>query len=122
MSVDRLIGELRREGRVDSRGEFTLDRDKAREKLRRYQLASLQAYVTELVQAAVLRGATRIEVEIEDDAVSAFRQVAAFAREDRTDVAFCRPVTHHHRVPQTLHELGVLRPPACRYLEEDVTR
>ncbi len=67
MSIDRLIDELRREGRVDSRGEFTLDRDKAREKMRRYQLASPQAYVTELIQAAVLKGAGRIDVEVDAD-------------------------------------------------------
>ncbi len=82
MSVERLIDELRSGGRHDSRGEFTLDRDKAREKMRRYQLASPQAYVTELIQAAVLRGASRIEVAVDaDDTVVRFDGPAFSAAE-----------------------------------------
>ena len=37
-ALDELIDELRGEGEVDSRGRFTLDPAKAREKMRRFQL------------------------------------------------------------------------------------
>jgi hypothetical protein len=47
------------EGELDSTGRFTLDRAKAREKLQKFQLVDAHRYVLELVQAAVLRGATR---------------------------------------------------------------
>jgi hypothetical protein len=63
----RLIAELRGEGRVDSTGEFTLDRDKAREKMRQFQLADARQYVLFLVQAAVLKGARRVDFAIDAD-------------------------------------------------------
>lgn len=56
--IDDVLEELQAAGEVDSEGEFTLDRAKAREKLRRFQLADPRAYVLELVQAAALKGAT----------------------------------------------------------------
>jgi hypothetical protein len=66
-AADRLIDELRAAGRVDSTGEFTLDRAKAREKLRQFQLADPRRYVLLLVEAAVLKGAARIEFRIDAD-------------------------------------------------------
>lgn len=63
--IDDVLRELQASGRVDSEGEFTLDRAKAREKLRRYQLADPRAYVLELVQAASLKGATRVRFDID---------------------------------------------------------
>jgi len=65
--IGELIGELRGEGVVDSEGRFTLDPAKAREKMRRFQLADPRRYVLELVQAAHLRGATRIDFRIDAD-------------------------------------------------------
>ena len=65
MSPPRLIADLRADGEVISAGEFTLDREKAREKLRHFQLADPRRYVLELVQAAVLKGAERILFEID---------------------------------------------------------
>jgi len=65
--IGELIGELRGEGVVDSEGRFTLDPAKAREKMRRFQLADPRRYVLELVQAAHLRGATKIDVRIDAD-------------------------------------------------------
>lgn len=65
--LDDLLAELRSEGEVDSRGSFTLDRKQARAKLQKFQLADARRYVLELVQAAVLRGATRIDFEIDAD-------------------------------------------------------
>jgi hypothetical protein len=66
-AVEELIAELRQAGREDSRGAFTLDRDKAREKMRLFQLPDPRAYVLSLVQAAVLRGATRLRFDIDAD-------------------------------------------------------
>lgn len=65
--IGSLIGELRGEGVVDSEGRFTLDPAKAREKMRRFQLADPRRYVLELVQAAHLRGATAIDFRIDAD-------------------------------------------------------
>jgi hypothetical protein len=65
--VDQLISELAGEGVEESVGEFTLDRAKAREKMRQFQLADPYRYVLELVQAAVLKGATRIRFDIDAD-------------------------------------------------------
>jgi hypothetical protein len=49
------------------RGHFTIDRARAREKLSRYQLANPYAYVLELVQAAILRGAEEIHFKFDSD-------------------------------------------------------
>ncbi len=66
-ALGRLIDELRAGGELDSRGEFTLDRDRAREKMRQFQLADPRSYVLELVQAAVLAGAGEARFEIDAD-------------------------------------------------------
>lgn len=65
MSAHDLIADLSSGGRVESEGEFTLDRDKAREKLRKFQLADPLRYVLELVQAAHLQGAENIHFDID---------------------------------------------------------
>ena len=64
---ETLMRELRADGELDSVGEFTLDRNRAREKMRHFQLADPRAYVLELVQAAVLAGATEASFEIDTD-------------------------------------------------------
>ncbi|MAG56327.1 MAG: hypothetical protein CMJ83_08565 [Planctomycetes bacterium] len=64
-TIEELIHGLKSDGRVVSRGRFTMDDDKAREKMRRYQLEDPRLYVLELVQAAVRRGATRIDFDID---------------------------------------------------------
>lgn len=63
--IDDVLDDLASVGRVDSEGEFTLDRAKAREKMRRFQLADPRAYVLELVQAASLKGCTWVTFEID---------------------------------------------------------
>ncbi|HRI52768.1 MAG TPA: hypothetical protein PLW65_21550 [Pseudomonadota bacterium] len=55
-----LIAELQAQGVVDSDGLFTLDRDQARRKLQLFQLENPARFVLELVQAAVLKGASRL--------------------------------------------------------------
>lgn len=62
-----LVDELRAGGEVDSQGRFTLDRAQARAKMQKFQLADARRYVLELVQAAVLRGATAIAFDIDAD-------------------------------------------------------
>ncbi|MFH2010808.1 MAG: hypothetical protein ABI333_29675 [bacterium] len=63
--VDALVEQLRADGHEVSDGEFTLDRAVAREKLRQFQLADPWSYCLELVQAAVLKGASKIDLEVE---------------------------------------------------------
>jgi hypothetical protein len=69
VQVDRLIAELAAEGEVDSKGGFTLDRAKAREKMRRFQLADPHRWVLLVVESLVARGATRVDVYIDADDV-----------------------------------------------------
>ncbi len=59
--MDELFAELRQEGRPDSVGSFSLDFSKAYDKLRKFQSQPDQ-FAVQLVAAATLRGATRIEV------------------------------------------------------------
>jgi hypothetical protein len=66
-ALDELMAGLRAEGVVDSEGRFTLDRDQARSKMQRFQLADARLYVLELVQAAVLRDATSMRFDIDAD-------------------------------------------------------
>lgn len=68
-SPERLIEELRGGAGEGSPGEFTLDREQARTKLRQFQFADPRRYVLFLVEAAVLRGATRIDFRIDADDV-----------------------------------------------------
>ena len=69
MSIDRLTAELRAGGTAEGEGGFSLDREKAREKLRQFQLADPHRYVLLFVQALVARGATSIRIEIDADDV-----------------------------------------------------
>lgn len=62
-----LIAELQANAEFDSQGAFSLDRDKARQKMRQFQLADPRRYVLLLVEAALLRGATTIAFEIDAD-------------------------------------------------------
>ncbi len=66
-TVEELINALRAEGIQDSHGAFTLDRDLARLKMRRFQLKNPANYVLSLVHAAVLKNATRIDFRLDDD-------------------------------------------------------
>ncbi len=60
-----LIDSLRADGEVvGGRRGFTLDRARAREQMRHFQLANPLHYLLELVQAAVARGASQIRFDI----------------------------------------------------------
>jgi hypothetical protein len=75
-----LLAKLREAGAVEAKGRFTLDSDKAREKLRQYQLADPHRYVLLLVEAMVLAGARKLEFQIDADDVRLR--------------CFCRPFRH----------------------------
>ncbi|MCA9793600.1 MAG: hypothetical protein KC910_17435, partial [Candidatus Eremiobacteraeota bacterium] len=57
-----LLERLRQGGTVDSLGQFTLDVEKARSKMARFQLTEPQRFVLEVVMAAVAGGASRIDI------------------------------------------------------------
>jgi hypothetical protein len=65
--ADELIAGLATDAQFDSDGSFSLDREKAREKMRQFQLSDPHRYVLLLVEAAVLRGATTIVFDIDAD-------------------------------------------------------
>lgn len=60
--AETLLDTLRRAGRVDSEGDFTLDGRKAQEKMREFALVDSHEYVLKIVQAAVAGGASRVDV------------------------------------------------------------
>lgn len=105
MSTDDLIASLCAAGRVDSHGSFSLDPAKAREKLRTFQIAEPHRYVLHLVALAVLRGATRIEFEIDTDDLWARFDGAPLAAEDFEDLyssSFSAAQTDAERARQQL--------------------
>lgn len=68
-------------------GAFSIDRDKAREKLRHFQLADPCAWLLEAVRAAVVVGASAVEVEIDSDDVHVrFIDGTPFSREDVDEI------------------------------------
>jgi hypothetical protein len=67
MPLDIILEDLKSEASFDSHGLFTLDKTKARAKMKQYQLLDAHYYVLELVQAAVAGGATRIDFYIDAD-------------------------------------------------------
>jgi hypothetical protein len=69
MDADELIARLAAEGELDSTGGFTLDPEVALDKLREFQLRDPARFVLSWVRAAILLGATRIDVEIDADDV-----------------------------------------------------
>jgi hypothetical protein len=65
--MDRMLAELRGDLCGATQGAFSLDREKAREKMRVFQLPDPRRYVLELVQAAVCKGATGIRFDVDAD-------------------------------------------------------
>ncbi|HIB66471.1 MAG TPA: hypothetical protein EYO33_15500 [Phycisphaerales bacterium] len=58
------VENLANQGTWESEGRFTLDRDKAWEKLSTYQLPFEHAWVLKLVQAAVLAACESLQVKL----------------------------------------------------------
>lgn len=77
-----ILEEYKSEGEFDSIGYFTLDKKKAREKMKKYQLIYPHYYVLELIQAAVASGATNIDAYVDaDDCIITF-DGEPYSRED----------------------------------------
>lgn len=64
------------------KGRFTIDLDRARSKLGKYQLADPYAYVLEFVQAAVLRGSHKLDIVVDSDDLKIVFDGQAFEREE----------------------------------------
>jgi hypothetical protein len=80
--VEQLVAKLRAEAEEQARGEFTLDREKAKVKMRQFQLADPHRYVLMLVQAAVLKKATHIRFEVDADELRCVFDGEPFDRRD----------------------------------------
>lgn len=73
--------------RVEKQGGFSVDVDKAKTKLERFRLANPIFFTVELVQAAVLSGATRVDITVDaDDFVLGFEAARPLGRDDLTDL------------------------------------
>ena len=53
LQVEDLLGELTREGQLQSSGRFTIDISKAKEKLAQFQFADPFCYILQLVQGSL---------------------------------------------------------------------
>lgn len=80
--VDEYIAELRQGAGDAPVRRFTIDRGLAREKLARFRLSEPHQYVTELLQAAVASGATRVDVDLDADDVWIRFDGRGFTRQD----------------------------------------
>ncbi len=105
--VEELVAALHAEGALDTTGGFTLDSARAREKLRQYQLARPHEYVLLLVQAAILRGATKIRFDIDADDVRMNFDGQPFTREDFGDLYSSMFVDRATREVQAKQELAL---------------
>ncbi len=65
--AEHILQSLQAAGALESEGGFSIDKEKARDKMRQFQLPDPRRYVLLLVQAAVQQGASRIEFEIDAD-------------------------------------------------------
>ena len=66
-NMGALMTELAAGGEVASEGTFSLDRAKALQKLREALFETPETYVVEVLRCAVLRGATRVSFEYDND-------------------------------------------------------
>ncbi|MBT9584349.1 hypothetical protein IV102_13485 [bacterium] len=62
VTIDSFLGQLTREGSLDSTGTFTLSLEHAKKKLFEFLLASREEYLLKLVQAGVAAGAESMEM------------------------------------------------------------
>lgn len=108
-SIEALDAELRGAGALDARGEFTIDADKARDKLRRFQLVVPQHYVLLIVQALVLRGATTIAVRVDGDDVHFSADGDPFSQSELGDLsgAIFTEARDHRRLSHHYLALGL---------------
>ena len=105
--LDELLAALLKDGEVDSKGAFTMDRQKARQKMQRFQLGEPARYVLELVQAAVLRGARHISVQIEQDDLHLRCDAAPFTLQDFQQIYDALFIRSHADKRQALRHLAL---------------
>ncbi len=86
MKRDAMHHQLRSEGELVAEGEFGLDREKAREKMRKFQLRDPYHYVLELVQAAHLLGARAMHFAIDANELKMRFDGALLGAEDLEDI------------------------------------
>ncbi len=84
--VDDILQNLRKDGRLEKEGEFRLDPEKAREKLRHFRLPDPHRWVLEIVSAANILQATKVEFRVDADEVEAHFNGIAFEAEDLSDL------------------------------------
>jgi hypothetical protein len=73
--------------RVEKQGGFTVDVEKAKTKLERFRLANPIFFTVELVQAAVLSGATRVDITVDaDDFILTFEAARPLGGDDLADL------------------------------------
>ncbi|MCA9691312.1 MAG: hypothetical protein KC636_17035 [Myxococcales bacterium] len=127
--VEKLVSALHAEGELDAEGGFTIDSEKAREKLRQYQLADPRTYVLLLVQAAVLRGATTISFDIDADDLRLHFDGAPFTHRELAELYGSMFLDRSSRAVQARQELALalnaamaLNPRYIRVLSGDAER
>ncbi len=86
MSADDILGDLAAGREVEVEGSFSIDREKARLKMRQFRLADPRQYVLLLVQAAAHQGATRVEFRIDTDDMEVWFDGHGFSRSDLDDL------------------------------------
>ncbi|MGH1341942.1 MAG: hypothetical protein ACRBN8_10350 [Nannocystales bacterium] len=86
MSSKDILAELAAGGEVEAHGGFSIDKEKAREKMRQFQLSDPRQYVLMLVQAAVHQGATLIEFQIDASDMEAWFDGEGYSKADLDDL------------------------------------
>lgn len=86
MSSQDILALLAAEGEVEAHGGFSIDKEKAREKMRQFQLSDPRQYVLMLVQAAVHQGATHIEFQIDADDMEVWFDGEGYSKSDLDDL------------------------------------
>lgn len=102
----RLFDELRGEGRLDSRGHFTLDVAKALEKMRQFQLRDPRLYVLNLVAAAVANGASFVRTSSTPESFSLESDGRGYAFEDLAEL-FSSPFIANAPERRATQELAI---------------
>lgn len=64
-SIDEVIARSRQPGEFAERKRFTVARQRAIQKMRKFALASPLYYILELIQAAIANGATYVDIDVE---------------------------------------------------------
>lgn len=82
VTIDSFLGELTREGSLDSTGTFTLSLEHAKRKLSQFLLASREEYLLKLVQAGVAAGAESMEMRSSGSRVAFTMWGASFLAAD----------------------------------------